>query len=120
MNKIPLDEQLEYLRQSSPDRYSDDPLFSLSRITLSGYLEGAALAMGSPYPLWLLAKITGCQWGKGQGSFHPAVSMKAVLTWLRNTCREDSDFGRQAGQLLFLLLCEIPYCVQNNKKEDVI
>lgn len=83
----------------------------LKNITLSGYLEGAAVTLGNPYPLWLLRRMS--------PYLAPDLRMFEVARRLREDCA-DPGGNPWAGAVIFRLFCEIPYLIGNKEKGDAL
>lgn len=89
------------------------------RLTLSGYLEGAAVALENPYPLWLLRRIEALRWGDGGGGLPPSLSLGALGPVLERFAAipEQAD---QVAAVRFWLFCEIPYQLSEKEKGDAL
>lgn len=87
------------------------------KITLGSYLEGAAVALGNPYPLWLMRRIAALTWGDGEARLLPTSRMGEVAEIL-NKADPLRNQAARAAAVRFWLFCEIPNQVLHKQKGD--
>lgn len=87
------------------------------QITLGGYLEGAAVALGNPYPLWLMRRIAALRWGADEARLLPTLRMGEVAEILNKADPIRNQTG-QAAAVRFWLFCKIPYQVLCKQRGD--
>lgn len=113
--------RLAQARRSVCDQSCTEADFYLQwrHLTLSSYLEGAAVALENPYPLWLLRRIVALRWGDGEERLRPSLGLGALA-------RQLEDFATIPGQaeqvavVRFWLFCEIPYQLSEQQKGDTL
>lgn len=99
------------LAQAGGTSCREPELWWLKNITLSGYLEGAAVTLKNPYPLWLLRRIS--------PYLAPDLRMYEVARRLREDCAGPGGDPRAAA-VIFQIFCEIPYLIANKQEGDVL
>lgn len=118
---MPWEERLAQAQTQVWGEQRSGGMFSLKwrQITLSGYLEGAAIAVENPYPLWLMRRITALTWGEGEARLRPTTRMGQVAEILAMADPRLDQTG-QAAAVRFWLFCKIPHQVMLKQKGDAL